>query len=41
MAKKIGDALAKQPGHKSQSVVTSIKADKLGADTFAARPGTR
>jgi hypothetical protein len=39
MAKQIGDALAKQPARKNQSEVTSIKADKLGADTFAVPAG--
>ena len=39
MAKQIGDALAKQPPRKSQSEVTSIKAEKLGADAFAVPAG--
>ena len=39
MAKKLGDALAKQPARKNQAEVTSIKAEKLGADTFAVPAG--
>jgi hypothetical protein len=39
VAKKIAEAQAKQPPRTTEAVVTSIKAEKFGADTFAVPQG--
>jgi len=39
VAKKIAEAQAKQPPRKTEAVVTSVKAETLGADTFQVPQG--
>ena len=39
VAKKIAEAQANQPPRTTEAVVTSVKSEKLGADTFAVPQG--